>query len=46
MIWSAAPLPSEPAAAVVRKAKKSPASSGQAETHSAFIVKLASRTQV
>ncbi len=40
--WSG---PTEDAAAVARKAKKSSASSGQAATQSASIVKLASRTQ-
>jgi hypothetical protein len=37
------PIP--PAPAVVMNPKKSSASSGQAATHSASIVKLASRTQ-
>ena len=45
MICSPCPGPTEDAAAVVMKAKKSAASSGQAATHSASIVKLESRTQ-
>jgi len=45
MICSPVSGPTEDAAAVVMKAKKSPASSGQAATQRASIVKLASRTQ-
>jgi hypothetical protein len=44
MICSEFSGPIPPAAAVVMKAKKSCASSGQAATQSASIVKLASRT--
>ena len=44
-LQAARPGPTDEAAAVVMNAKKSSASSGQAATHSASIVKLASRTQ-
>jgi hypothetical protein len=44
MICSPLSGPIEDAAAVVRKAKKSAASSGHAATHRACMVKLASRT--
>jgi hypothetical protein len=45
MICSGVPGPTALATAVVMNAKKSLASSGQAATHRASIVKLASRTQ-
>ena len=45
MICSACSAPTAEAAAVVMNAKKSSASSGQAATHRASMVKLASRTQ-
>jgi hypothetical protein len=45
MICRSAPRCREVAAAVLRKAKNFAASSGQAATHSASIVRQASRTQ-
>ncbi len=45
MICSDSSGPMPPAPAVVMKLKKSSASSGHAATHSASMVKLASRTQ-
>ncbi len=44
MIWRSEPRPTDAAAEVVTYSKKSSASSGHAATHSASMVKLASRT--